>query len=121
MAKTVGELDFKTAIQAAISTFENAANTKDAATIANLYGEDATLLPPGSPALKGRQNIQQYWQAFFDAGASDAQIRSVEVNTLGDTAYEIGEYEATLPVPQGGTARSQGKYVVIWKRQPDGS
>jgi ketosteroid isomerase-like protein len=26
-----------------------------------------------------------------------------------------------MPLPQGGTARAQGKYVDVWKRQPDGS
>jgi uncharacterized protein (TIGR02246 family) len=120
MSRPASEFDFRSAIEEAINVFEKAANIKDAATIGNLYAEDATLLPPGSEAIKGRQNIQQFWQGFFDAGASDAQIRSLEVNSVGDTAYEIGAYEANVPAPQGGIVRSQGKYVVIWKRQPDG-
>src|SRR5262249_24533234 len=92
-----------------------------AAKVAGLYTEDATLLPPASPPIKGLKNIQQYWQSFFDAGASDAKLRVVDVASFGDTAYEIGAFEANLPSPQGGTARAQGKYVVIWKRQPDSS
>jgi len=44
-----------------------------------------------------------------------------EVTAVGDTAYEIGAFEANLPQPKGGTARTQGKYVVVWKRQPDNS
>jgi uncharacterized protein (TIGR02246 family) len=121
MAQATGAFDFRTAIEKAIATFEKAANAKDAATIANMYTEDATLLPPGSPAIKGRKNIQQFWDAFFEAGASDGKLTIVEVNALGDVAYEIGNFEAKLPTPQGGTARTQGKYVVIWKRQPDGN
>ena len=113
--------DFRAAIDNAISTFEKAANRKDAASIAALYTEDATLLPPGSPAVKGRKNIQQYWRGFFEAGASDAKLRVMEVTAVGDTAYEIGAFEANLPQPKGGTARTQGKYVVVWKRQPDNS
>jgi len=120
MSRPLGEFDFRSAIHNIITTFEKAANVKDAATIANLYAEDATLLPPGTTLIKGRKNIQQYWQGFFDAGASDAQIRSVEVNAVGDTAYEIGAFEANLPSPQGGIVRSQGKYVVVWKRHSDG-
>jgi uncharacterized protein (TIGR02246 family) len=120
MSTTQGQFDFRTAIEKAILAWQNAANAKDAAAVANLYTEDATLLPPGSPSVKGRKNIQQYWQAFFDAGASDAQLRVVDVTAFGDMAYEIGAFEANLPSPQGGTARTQGKYVVIWKRQPDG-
>ena len=120
MSRPASEFDFRSAIESVIAAFEKAANIKDAATIANMYAEDATLLPPGSLPIKGRNNIQQFWQGFFDAGASDAQVRVVEVNAVGDTAYEIGAFEANLPSPQGGTDRQQGKYVVVWKRQSDG-
>jgi uncharacterized protein (TIGR02246 family) len=120
MSRPASEFDFRSAIESVIAAFEKAANIKEAATIANMYAEDATLLPPGSLPIKGRENIQQFWQGFFDAGASDVQVRVVEVNVVGDTAYEIGAYEANLPSPQGGTARGQGKYVVVWKRQADG-
>jgi len=121
MSTKTSAFDFRAAIEKAISAWEKAANAKDAGTVASLYTEDATLLPPGSSPVKGRKNIQQYWQAFFDAGASDPQLRVVDVSSFGDMAYEIGAFEANLPVPQGGTALTQGKYVVIWKRQPDGS
>ena len=121
MSTTSGAFDFRAAIEKAISSWERAANAKDVATLANLYTEDATLLPPGSPPVKGRKSIQQYWQGFFDAGASDAKLRVMDVASFGDLAYEIGAFEANLPTPQGVTARTQGKYVVIWKRQPDGN
>src|SRR5205823_6385073 len=121
MSTTSGAFDFRAAIEKAISGWEKAANAKDAATVASYYTEDATLLPPGSPPIKGRKNIQQYWQGFFDAGASDAKLRVVDVTAFGDLAYEIGAFEANLPTPQGAIARTQGKYVVIWKRQSDGS
>ena len=121
MSQAAGQFDFRAAIEKAIAVWEKAAYAKDVAALASLYTEDATLLPPASVPIKGRKNIQQYWQGFFDAGASDAKLRVVEVASFGDMAYEIGAFEANLPVPQGGTARTQGKYVVIWKRQADGS
>ena len=121
MSKPSSQFDFRSAIEAVVSTFEQAANSKDAATIANMYEQDATLLPPGSPPIKGRANIQAFWQAFFNAGASNAKLRVVEVESSGDMAYEIGAFEANLPVPQGGTARAAGKYLVVWKRQSNGS
>jgi uncharacterized protein (TIGR02246 family) len=120
MSMPADAFDFRAAIEKAISVFEKAASARDAATIANMYADDATLMPQGFPPIKGRNNIQQFWQGFFDAGASDATIRVVDVKSFGDTAYEIGAFEANMPVPQGGTARTQGKYVVVWKRQPDG-
>ena len=70
--------------------------------------------------IKGRANILTFWQSFLNAGASDAKLRVMEVGPSGDMAYEIGAFQANLPVPQGGTARASGKYVVVWKRQSDG-
>ena len=119
MSTATGAFDFRAAIEKQISIWEKAANGKDAATIASMYTDDATLLPQGVPPVKGRKNIQQFWEGFFAAGASDAHIRVVDVSTVGDIAYEIGAWEANMPQPQGGTARAQGKYVVIWKRQGD--
>src|SRR5437763_892354 len=113
--------DFKSAIEKAIAAWETAFNRKDAAAVASLYTEDATLLPPGSSVIQGRANIQAFMQSFINAGGSDAKLRVVDIQTSGDTAYEIGAFEANMPVPQGGTARAAGKCVVVWKRQPDGS
>jgi len=113
--------DFKAAIEKTIAAWEKAFNAKDAAAVSKLYTEDAILLPPGSPAVNGRANIQSFFQSFISAGGSDAKLRVVKVESSGEIAYEIGAFEATLPLPQGGTARGSGKYVVIWRRQPDGS
>jgi uncharacterized protein (TIGR02246 family) len=113
--------DFRSAIEKAIAMWERAFNAKDAAGVANLYLEDASLLPPGSPAIKGRANIQTFIQDFVNAGGSDAKLRIVDVQTAGDMAYEMGAFEANMPQPQGGTARQAGKYVVVWKLQLDGS
>ena len=118
MSATVG--DQQTEIRTLIETWEKSANAKDASGIAALYAENATLLPPGQPAIKGRQNIQAFWQGFFDAGASDAKIKSVEIAGSGAFVYEIGEFSAMMPQPTGGTARGTGKYLVVWERQSDG-
>jgi uncharacterized protein (TIGR02246 family) len=121
MSQVAGAFDFKKAVEDAIALWERYANAKDAAGVASLYTEDATLLPQGAPAFKGRQNIQQFFEGFFAAGASDPKVRPVEVVAMGDMAYEIGTWAANMPVPQGGTVPSEGKYVVIWKRQADGN
>jgi uncharacterized protein (TIGR02246 family) len=113
--------DFKSAIQRVINEFEAAFNAKSAAKLASFYTDDATLLPPGSPPIKGRSEIQRFWQNFLDAGAADGKLHTVSVESSGELAYEIGTYDATVPLAQGvGTVRSSGKYLVVWKRQADG-
>jgi uncharacterized protein (TIGR02246 family) len=116
------QTDYKSEVMRAIEVFERAAKVKDASTIASLYTEDATLLPPGSGPVKGRQNIRDFWNAFFAAGAADPVVTTLSVEGDGGLAYEIGSYEATMPNPEGaGTSRQGGKYLVVWKRQSDGS
>jgi len=112
--------NYRAEVLAIDRAWEKCATSKDAKGIADLYTENATLLPPGQPAITGRQNIQGFWQGFFDAGASDATLKSIHISGSGDLAYEIGEYSAMMPQPSGGTAPGTGKYLVVFERQPDG-
>jgi uncharacterized protein (TIGR02246 family) len=121
MSRPASDSEFRSAIESAIGKFERAANMKDVVAISNLYTEDATLLPPGSPQIKGRANILAFWESFLDAGASDVAVRVVDVRSSGEMAYEIGEFKMNLPGSNGSTAPTEGKYMVVWKRQPDGS
>jgi uncharacterized protein (TIGR02246 family) len=113
--------DYTAEVLALARAWENCANARDARGIAALYAENATLLPPGLPPITGRQNIQGFWQGFFDAGASDAKLKSSQISSSGDLAYEIGEYSAMMPQPSGGTAPGTGKYLVVFERQQDGT
>ncbi len=112
--------DYRTEVLAIARAWEKYANSRDARGLASLYTENATLLPPGQPAISGRQNIEKFWQGFFDLGASDARLHSIQIAGSGDLAYEIGEFSATMPQPSGGTAPGTGKYLVVFERQPDG-
>lgn len=86
-------------------------NRGDAAGMALLYTEQATLLPSGAPLAKGRAAIQAAWQAAFDAGFRKVAVRMRQLDQFGDAAREIGEFSLDAP---GG--RMDGKYVVLWRR-----
>jgi uncharacterized protein (TIGR02246 family) len=113
--------DYRAEVLAIARAVEECTNSRDARGIAALYTESATVLPPGHPPITGRQNIQAFWQGFFDAGASDLRLKSVQIVSSGDLAYEIGEYSAMMPQPSGGTEPGTGKYLVVCERQPDGT
>src|SRR5262245_39543153 len=81
--------DYKAEVLAIARAWEKCAGARDASGIAALYTEDATLLPPGQPAITGRQDIEAFWQGFFDAGASDARLTSVRISGSGELAYEV--------------------------------
>jgi uncharacterized protein (TIGR02246 family) len=101
--------------------FVAAFNRGDAAGVAAAYVTDARVLPPGGVMVSGRQAIQQFWQGVMGMGVREVDLRTQEVESSGDLAYEIGA--ATLKIqPEGGSPTTDTvKYVVAWKRQAGGA
>lgn len=94
---------------------------RDGAAIAALYSEDATLLPPGSDALRGRGAIEAFWKGGIEAGMKEGKLTTLDVTSLGgDLACEVGRYAMTMQPPGQPAVTDEGKYVVIWKRHGDG-
>lgn len=111
----------RAAIEAGNLKFGEAVRKGDAAAIAALYSEDATVLPPDSAMIKGRQAIQASWTHSLQMGIKDAVLTTVEVSGAGDYAYEIGKVLLTIQ-PAGQAALQQtAKYVVVWKKAASGS
>lgn len=115
----LGEED-KTTIQNQTAGFATAVNAKDWATAASMYADDAVFMPPNGEAMTGRSNVQS-WMAAYPP-FSNFVINSVEVDGVGDLAYNRGTYELDL-TPPGATApiHDKGKFLEILRRQPDGS
>ena len=91
--------------------FETAFNAQDAKKVAALYAEDAVVMPPNRPMIKGRAAIEADLQRDFKEGVSKLQLRPMESAIMGDRAYEAGTSTATV----NGKSIS-GKYVVIFER-----
>jgi ketosteroid isomerase-like protein len=83
------------------------------------YEKDATLLPPGGPAVKGREAIARYLASFGTVTHFD--VTDEEIGGSGDVAYIAGVYDMTFQVPGQTPVRDTGKYIEVWRRQPDGS
>ena len=104
-------------IEETIHRFEDAFNRGGAAGAARqFYTQDARILPPGAEIVQGRDNIAEFWATA--AAAPQMGVRRVELSTLdlqalGDEAYEIGR--ATLTLSDG--QRMTPKYVAVWKRE----
>lgn len=101
-------------------SFMAAFNDRDAASVADLYTEDAILLPPDAVRLDGRQAIGRFWQGAIDAGISNLVLETVEVEITGDTSYEVGVLSLDVPGENGDLNTVSGKYIVIWKYGKDG-
>lgn len=82
--------------------------------------DDAVQLPAGSPPIVGRKAIRESMP-----GSSEAVLKwelvKAEVAKSGDIGYTWGNYELTWQGEDGKTETVSGKYLDIWKKQPDGT
>ena len=89
----------------------------DMAAVAKFYADDAKLMGPGGADISGRAAIDRYWQEI--KGAKSWKLEVIELGGDRTTAYQVGR--STLVTSGGGGDRtSVSRFVVIWKRQPDG-
>ena len=84
----------------------------DAAGVAAFYAEDAILMPPNQPILRGKKAIQEFFQGMIDqVGGTPTTPQMVEFGVEGNLAYQV----ATFTIPD------QGKLLEIFRPQQDGS
>jgi uncharacterized protein (TIGR02246 family) len=113
MSSTESPTAVQAAIAAATAQFIDAFNRQDAAGCARLYTEQGATLPPNAEIARGRDAIQVVWQELFDAGLTAFAVDSLEVESAGEWAYEMGRYRLYA----GDDLADEGKYVLIWKRE----
>jgi uncharacterized protein (TIGR02246 family) len=91
-------------------------NARDAAKIGVLYTDDAVLMPPNMPLVKGRAAIEAWFKAGFDQGFSNLRLSPFRTDVSGDLAYVAGTYVIAAKSPAGAASEDRGKYVEVWKR-----
>ena len=113
--QTGGDAD--AAIRAADTDFAAAMNRLDMATVMTYYADDAVVLPPNAPAMRGKAAIQQFWTGMLSSAKMAVTLTPDTVMQSGDMATEVGHYDLTINLP-GGAAPMQdkGKYSVTWRR-----
>lgn len=83
----------------------------DAQAVGRLFTEDAMLLSPGSPPVRGRAAIEQSYDAYIRNGVA-ITMDIIEFHASGNLAYGVGTFGGEL---------GAGSYIDVLKRQPDGS
>src|SRR5262245_42389986 len=116
-----GAREARAAIEAANAKFSEAFARGDANALSAMYTTDAIAFPPDSEMIRGNKAIGEFWKATRDGGVQRAVLTTDDVGRSGDIAYEVGKVALTIrPVGKEPTTAA-AKYVVVWKRQPDGS
>jgi ketosteroid isomerase-like protein len=110
------------AIDVGDSIFTAAALRGDSTAATSLYADDAVLMWANAPAARGHDAIAR----SFGAAASTMKVSAMKLQTqdvtlAGDYAIETGAYQMTSQTKTAKPVQEVGKYIVVWKKQPDGS
>jgi uncharacterized protein (TIGR02246 family) len=107
-----------------MTDFTGAFNAKDAAKLASLYAEDAVLMPPNAPLIKGRAAIEAALRRMVERGGT-LTLSPMTSETNGNSAFSAGTYTVTVltgssltltGVGGSGTQTFAAKYLTVFKR-----
>jgi ketosteroid isomerase-like protein len=117
--------NFTEADRAAIETVTEEALAINAtrdhqAYVNHYYSADVVIMPPNGEVIRGLEGALAFNENFppYD----DLQFTQVEIDGDGDLAYVYGIYTMVMAAAEGeDPVEDRGKYIEIWRRQPDGS
>lgn len=103
--------------------WSEAAQTRDVDRIVSYWADDATVLPPGGPAIVGKAAIREFVAKSFENPSFRISWKTndVVVSPDGNFAYGIGTNRVNVTAPDGTPVTMDGKAVTIWRREADGS
>ncbi len=119
-AKSIG---FEAAVLDTWKTYSEAVNAGDTDLWISLWDENGIQMPPDAPARKGKQVIEEAMRgAYQTLDYEKCMINNEEVEVFGDFGFARGNGSYFVTPKVGGeTIFLEGKYLTIFKRQPDGS
>jgi uncharacterized protein (TIGR02246 family) len=93
---------------------------KNASLVASLYADDARILMPGRPVVSGKSEILAFYKEALDGPVEAITLDTAHIEVSGDLAYTFGSNKILLKEPGGASREENGKYVAVYRRQPDG-
>lgn len=104
-----GDPDQRMAVEERLQQYESRFNAGDAAAVSELFDEHVVYYGPLGQIFEGRAAVEQRYRQTFDAGFSAMTVETIEIEVLGDTAWDIARY--TIHDPQGESL--QGYHLAI--------
>lgn len=103
--------------------WSEAAQARDVDRVVSYWAEDATVLPPGGPAIVGKAAIREFVAKSFENPSFRIAWKTnvVVVSPDGAFAYGLGTNRVNVTAPDGTPLTIDGKAVTIWRREKDGS
>jgi ketosteroid isomerase-like protein len=90
--------------------------------ILKFYAPDAVFLQSTGERITGSAALRTLFQTIMATFNSDLTLHSQNLETSGDLAYDSGDFQETLTtIATGAKITAKGSYIIIFKRQPNGS
>jgi uncharacterized protein (TIGR02246 family) len=110
------------AIHALIEEMKQADMSGDIEGLVAHSTDDVVSMPPGLPAIVGKDDLRAYYEAAFSQLSIEAlEMTPEETHVAGDWAFSRGKFEETVVPSEGEPFDVVGKFLFIFHREADGS
>lgn len=103
--------------------WSRSASANDIEKTLSYWADDAIVMPPGQPPLKGKKAIRQMIEGTSKIPGFKItwEPLSVSVSTSGDMAYMIEQNQIIFNDSLGKPITEFNKVVTVWRKEADGS
>ncbi len=109
-------------VRAADAAWLKAYEAKDVDKSVDFLDENASMLAPNTPIATGKTAIAKLIAS--ELALQDSQLRwhpdKAGVARSGELGYTSGIYDWSFKDKSGKVVSDTGKYLTVWKKQPDG-
>ncbi|MFA6167692.1 MAG: nuclear transport factor 2 family protein [Gemmatimonadaceae bacterium] len=110
------------AVAAVLATFDSCGRTGALDEFISYSADDVVLLAPDQPAVVGKDAVREVYKSIYAAVTLDMQHKPLETQSLGDLVISRGTASGTATPRAGGpTTAFDNKYLMLFRRQPDGT
>ncbi|HEX6134911.1 MAG TPA: DUF4440 domain-containing protein [Longimicrobiales bacterium] len=103
--------------------WSDVAATGDIDAILAGWADDAVMMAPGQPPLRGKQAIREYVESTGSIPGFSIRWEPLEAHVAasGDMGYMIERNQFSFQDSTGAQVTESNKVVTVWRKQADGS
>jgi len=115
-------IDDNAAVDKVRLDFNAAFNAGKAEAMAALIDPDGIWLPPGNPAIVGKDKVVAHYAVYFEGTRSQFELKPGDIRVCDGWAFLSGAFSRADTPRAGGAAREvSGHYMLVLKKQPEGT
>lgn len=115
-----GDNGIRATLEQLNASWNQALNSGNAAALAALYTEQATLSPGNGQTLVGRSAIEQLFRSFVDNGVHNHAIEIVDAGGDERVAYQVARWSANGAEKDGKKPAFGGILMSVFEKGSDG-